>query len=129
MTNKDKDIQEYAPLDATGKETLVALLTSRTIPEAAEKLGVSERAVYNRKEKYGLNEVIDSIPEMAFDTLKLGSARAAEVMVKKIEDRQQGFEASKEVLDRVGLGKIVKGPEVAVQVNNIIDGKRKDYGI
>jgi hypothetical protein len=127
MTNKDnKDIQEYAPLDATGKATLIALITSTSVREAAEKLGISERTVFKHKKKYGLQKVIDSIPEIAFDTLKLGSARAAEVMVKKLEDRNQGLDASKEILDRVGLG---KGPQVAVQVNvkPILGGETVKY--
>ncbi|MCC7570832.1 helix-turn-helix domain containing protein [Candidatus Micrarchaeota archaeon] len=116
MTNKDKEVQQISPLDAVGKETLVALVTSSTIPEAAEKLGISERMVYKRKNKYGLQEVIDSIPEQAYDTLKLGAAKAASVMVNKLEDRRQGFDASKEILDRVGLTK-KEGPKVAQQFN------------
>ena len=116
---KDKDVHKSSssrPLDDVGKETLVALVTSNTVGQAAEKLGISERAVYKRKNKYGLQEVIDSIPEQAFDTLKLGAAKAANKMVETIDDRREGLDASKEVLDRVGVVK-KETPTVAQQIN------------
>lgn len=106
-------------LDKTGTDTLLALLTSSTRTEAAEVLGIDRKTLYLRIEKYGLNEHLDRIPEMALQSLKMGSVKAAENYIKKIDHRDAkiSLEASNQVLDRIGLG--AKTQQTNIQ-NNVV---------
>lgn len=105
-------------LDKAGTDTLLALLTSSTRTEAAEVLGIDRKTLYLRIEKYGLNEHLDRIPEMALQSLKMGSVKAAENYIKKIDHRDAkiSLEASNQVLDRIGLG--AKTQQTNIQNNN-----------
>lgn len=88
-------------------QTLLALLSTSTKSEAAEKLGIARDTLYRRIEKYGINEQIAKIPEEAMSVLQQGSLEAAENFVKKVRSRNENIsmEASKEILDRVGITK------------------------
>jgi len=105
-------------LDKIGKETLLALLTHRTKTNAAASLSISRNAIYERIEKYKLDEIIREIPNKALQTLQMGSDYAAEVLVNELDSRQNKMEAAKEVLDRVGLTKNIN--QTNVQVNNTV---------
>lgn len=105
MTNEATKLDKaILPLDPKGKETLLALLTCRTKTKAAEQLGINRTTLYERIDRYNLGDVIEKIPERALQTLQIGSERAAEVLVDELENIRNRMEASKEILDRVGLG-------------------------
>lgn len=102
-------------LDKIGTETLLALLSSRTKSEAAEKLSIARSALYQRIIKYGLEKHLEAIPKQALQTLQMGSDRAAETLVHALDDRINKMEAAKEILDRVGVTN--KAPTVLQQFN------------
>lgn len=126
MTQTDKKDSKTLQLDTKGKETLVAILGSNSLTQAAQLLSLSRNALYERIEKYKLREIIDKIPEQALDNLKSASVAASNVFVGALEERGNKMEAAKEILDRVGVSN--KTPTTAVQINNIVSDKRKDYG-
>jgi len=102
-------------LDADGKKTLNALLAYRTKSKAAEVLGIGRTTLYERIERYGLNEIIDNLPIEALRILKLGSEKAAEVLIDALDERANKMQASLEILDRVGIA--APKTTVASQVN------------
>lgn len=109
------------PLDKKGTRTLLAILTHPTRKGAYESLGISKEAFYKRVRKYNLNEHIDALPQEALSTLKQGSIYAAENFVNKIDSRNENIsmEASREILDRVGVTKRQDAPQTNIQ-NNIV---------
>jgi len=97
-------------------ETVLALITTKTNGQAAERIGISEDGLYKRLRTIPeIREGIAKVPEMALSRLQANSVDAAEVMVDEFKNRMRRLEAAKEVLSLVGL----KGtsPMVAVQVN------------
>lgn len=97
-------------------ETLLALLATATNREAAKLLGIGERTLYDRIEKYSLREELAKLPEYALQRLQATSIQAANALGEELSNRARKLDAAKEILDRVGL----KGaaPTLAVQVNN-----------
>lgn len=112
----DKFVQEQPKEMA---ETLIALLTSDTRTEAAEKLGIARDTLYRRIREYNLDEHIAQIPRDALSVLHQGSVKAAENYIKKIDHRDAkiSLEASNQVLDRIGLG--TKTQQTNIQ-NNVV---------
>ncbi len=104
--------------NAKAAETALAVVVSNTMQEAADMLGVDRSTVYRRIDRYKLNDVIDSVPERALKTLKIGSVAAAEEFIDQLRHRDVGVrrEAAKEILDRVGVG-TKDGPVIAQQIN------------
>lgn len=88
-------------------ETLTAILTTNTYTDAAAKLQISRQGLYDRIDKYNLQEQLDKIPQEALNRLRVSSTKAAENFVSKIDSRNENvsMEASKEILDRVGVVK------------------------
>lgn len=119
---EDKTLQ---PLDRVGTETLVALLSSDTRTEAAEKLGLSRNALYERIAKYGLEAHIAKVPEQALSVMRQGSLKASENYIKKIDHRDPriSLEASNQILDRIGLGAKTQ----QTNINNNFLVKIEDY--
>lgn len=109
---------ETLQLDKVGKETLLALLTYRSKTKAAQALSIERSTLYQRIDRYKLDEIIKELPSKALQTLQLGSEKAAEVLVDELDGRTNRMEAAKEVLDRVGLTKNVN--QTNVQVNNTV---------
>ena len=106
-------------LDKKARETLVALLSSKTLSDAARLLGVERSTIYDRIEKYQLQELLDTIPSRALSVLKHGSVRAAEVMVEELDIyRGQKLEAAKEILDRVGVTSKKQGDTMGVSLSD-----------
>ena len=106
--SKTKSLHKVAHPDQKKlKETILALSTSPTQGKAAEKLGISRRALINRINKWELREYIAQMTDRAISSLQLGSIKAAENFVNKIDSRNENIsmEASKEILDRVGIVK------------------------
>ena len=93
-------------LDEVGTATLMAILTTDTRTEAAEKLQIDRATLYRRIEKYDLDKHIMEIPNQALSVLRQSSIKAAENYIKKIDHRDPriSIEASNQVLDRIGLG-------------------------
>jgi|688.fasta_scaffold02962_30 hypothetical protein len=118
------------PLDEVGKETLLALMTSDTKTNAAIKLGIDRKTLYSRMEKYGLRAYLSQLQQEALDTLRMGSIKAAENMVNKIDHRDAkiSMEASRDVLDRAGIG-VKKESNTNVQVNimNKLEEDKEKY--
>lgn len=102
------------------KETILALSTCTTQTKAAEKLGISHRALTNRLNKWQLREYIAEMTNDALASLQLGSKKAAENFVNKLDSRNESIsmDASREILDRVGL-KVQQNPAVQnnIQIN------------
>lgn len=117
-------------LDKVGTETLLALLTCHTKTEASEQLGIDRKTLYLRMEKYGLREYINRLPEQAMESLKMGSIKAVENYVRKIDHRDASIslEASNQILDRVGLGaKQQSGSPVNVNILNQLQVDKEQY--
>lgn len=117
-TKKQSNDKTLQTLDNVGTETLIALLSSDTRTEAAERLGISRNALYDRIDKYGLEAHIAKVPEQALSVMRQGSLKAAENYIKKIDHRDAkiSLEASNQVLDRIGLG--AKTQQTNIQNNN-----------
>lgn len=100
-------------MDRVGVETLVALLQHDTQKETAAALGISPQALWLRVNKYHLKEIMAEIPQQALMRLHMGSIKAADNLVKKIDSQKEtvSLQASTEILDRVGL---VGQPDVVV---------------
>jgi hypothetical protein len=130
MTKKmvEKSLGKKTPIIS---ETVAAIISTKTKGDAADKIGISETALYKRLDKHPeIKEIINKIPETALNLLKESSLKAAEKIVETIDDKSKGLEAAKDVLDRVGVGKD-KGNNTNVQVNilNQIKKDREEYGI
>ena len=113
-------------------ETLIALLTNDTVQQAADSLGISRMGVYKRVRKYDLASKLIELKGSAQAELATGAAKAARNLVAKIdsEDERNSIDASKEVLDRIGLTKPTNaGTAVQVNFNQHVADKREEYGI
>lgn len=88
-------------------ETLLAVTTSETGQEAADKLGISRQHLYRRIKEYGLTDKILVLREDALNELTLGSMKAAQKLVKLIDSDNETIAkgASESVLDRAGVTK------------------------
>lgn len=88
-------------------ETLIAVVSSETIQEAADKLGITRQRVHDRINKYQLKDKILALKEDALMELSVGATKAARNLVKKIdsENEQVSKSASDSILDRIGLTK------------------------
>lgn len=121
MTDQNKHLEPSNKLNTTphldrvGTETLLAILSSKTKTEAAEKLSIDRTTLYLRIDKYKLGQYLEEIPKKALQTLQMGSERAAETLVHALDDRMNKMEAAKEILDRVGVTN--KAPTVVQQFN------------
>lgn len=111
MSKDDKAVQ----LDKKGQDALLAILTSKTMTEAAKKLSISRNTLYNYIDKYNLREHIDKVPQQALENLKLASLSATDVLVDGLNDRRERYNNAKDILDRVGVG--VKKNDTNVNVN------------
>lgn len=91
-------------------ETLIAILSSNSMQEAADQLNISRQAVYMRVEKYDLTDKIKQLREEALLELQLGTGKAARRLVKLVDSDNDGIAkaASDSILDRVGLTKLDK---------------------
>ena len=119
---------------------MIALLASESRSEAAKSLGIVRSALYERIDKYGLNKLLEQIPNNALGVLQQGSIKAAENFVGKIDhrDARVSMDASKEVLDRVGVGKGIEqqnNTQVNIyqnlndeQLEQLIESKRRKVG-
>lgn len=92
-------------------ETLLAVVMSDTVQEAATKLGISRQMVHERINRYELKDKIKNLKDEAMIELHLGTNKAARKMVQLIDSENENIAkaASAEVLDRVGLTKADTG--------------------
>jgi len=124
IVENGKDVAQsnsFECLDKVGQETLLALLSSKTNVEAAERLSIAPNSLWYRIKKYNLDKIIADIPRQALMRLQLGSTRAAEKLVEKLEDRREGLQAATEILDRVGL----TGDKGRTLIQNNVSGDMK----
>ena len=93
--------------EVLASETIVAVVMSNTIQEAADKLGITRQMVHERITKYDLKDRITDLKTNALTELQVGATKAAQNLVSKIdsEDEKTSLAASNSVLDRVGLTK------------------------
>ena len=113
-------------------ETLIALLTSDTVQDAADSLGISRTGVYKRVQKYDLANKLIELKGSAQAELAVGAAKAARNLISKIdhEDADISMKASTETLDRIGLTKPTNtGTAVQVNFNQHVQDKREEYGL
>jgi len=99
-------------------ETLLAVTQSEDMYEAAEKLGITRKQVYERINKYDLREKILKLKEDALLELSTTSIKAARKIGSLIDsdDEKIALAASNSNLDRVGVTKSDTG------TNNIFMG-------
>ena len=112
MTKNNKTLQ----LDSKAQETLLAIMTSKTMTAAAEKLLISRTVLYERINKYNLREQIEKVPQQALENLKLASMQATDVLIDGLFDRHARYDNAKDILDRVGVG-VNKVPSSLTQIN------------
>jgi hypothetical protein len=88
-------------------ETLLAVVMSDTIQQAADKLGISRQMVHERINKYDLTEKIKDLKQNAIVELHLGTTKAAQKLVSLLDSQDEKVvkAASDSILDRVGLTK------------------------
>lgn len=105
--------------EVLASETLIAVLTSDTISEAAEKLGISRQMVHVRITKYELQDKIKNLLDDARMELQVGSTKAARSLVKLLDsdDERTVKAASDSILDRVGLTKVDNSSVTSPQVH------------
>lgn len=111
---------------AESAEIATAIMLTSSITEAAESLKMSRRNLYYKIEKYNLREIIEKKKLEAYDTLLSSANKAAENFVKKIDSTNQSIsmDASREVLDRVGIHKQDgKSTNIQVNITPILDFK------
>lgn len=103
-------------------KTLAALLVAETKTQAAEMLGIHRKTLWERIEKFGLQDYLDEVQEDAIEVLRKGTVSAAQNLVKKVSHANPNIsmEASREVLDRAGITKPKELNQTNVQVNNFI---------
>jgi predicted DNA-binding protein (UPF0251 family) len=107
MSDKPKRMTVTKSPEILASETLIAVTTSETVDEAAEKLGISRQQVYKRIDKYELKEKIVALKENAILEISMGATKAARKLNALVdsEDNKIALGASNSVLDRVGITK------------------------
>jgi hypothetical protein len=107
MSDKSKRMTVTKSPEILASETLIAVTTSETVDEAAEKLGISRQQVYKRIDKYELKEKIVALKENAILEISMGATKAARKLNALVdsEDNKIALGASNSVLDRVGITK------------------------
>lgn len=88
-------------------ETLIAVLTSHNMTEAAEKLGITRQMVHERINRYDLKEKIANLKHEAMLELQMGANKAVYTLVKSLDSQNEAVAkgAADSILDRVGLTK------------------------
>lgn len=119
LVNKEKNREREISAGIKAKETLVAILTTSSMREAASKLSIDESTLYMRVNKYNLREEIAKIPLAALDQLKQASYKASSVLIKNLDNPRKDMQAATEILDRAG---VVKRDSIGESDNKI---KRK----
>ena len=125
--------KEEIKLDEVGTKTLLALLSTRTRTEAADVLGIGRTTLYNRIEQYQLEKYMALVPQQALSVLQQSSVDAAENFVNKLKSRNEtvSMEASKEILDRVGIKAQQNpvGPNIQVNIHNAVRDDVEEFTI
>jgi len=118
--------------EVLASETILAIVSSDTMSEAAEKLGISRQMVHERIRRWDLKDQLAQVKEFALTELQVGASKAARNLVTKIhdEDSSISLKASTEILDRIGLTKQDNGSaRVNVNFNQIISDQKNKYNI
>lgn len=112
-------------------ETLLALATSDTVTEAAERLGIQRNTLYERIHKYGLTEKLKDIQNAAAVELLTSSTKAARKIGELVDNKDPNIalKASTENLDRIGITKPTNSGGVNINFNNIANEQREKYGL
>lgn len=63
---------------------MIALLTLKSISDAARKRGVTRNTIYERKEKWNLDELISEIPLQDLHALQGSSLKAAMNLIEDL---------------------------------------------
>jgi bisphosphoglycerate-dependent phosphoglycerate mutase len=134
VTDKPKSVKRMSVTkspEVLAGETLIAVLTSDTISEAAEKLGITRQMVHVRIVKYELQDKIKNLLEEARNEMVIGSGKAARSLVKLLdsEDERTVKSAADSILDRVGLTKIDNNSTASTiyQFGNINNDMKAKY--
>lgn len=111
-------------------ETLLALATSDTVTEAAERLGIARNSLYERIHKYGLTEKLKDIQNAAAVELLTSSGKAARKIGELVDhkDPNIAIKAATENLDRIGITKANNNSQVNINFNQIVKEQRERYG-
>lgn len=109
-------------------ETLIAVTTSEDIGEAAEKLGISRKQVYERINKYELKDKIIALKQNAIMELSATSIKAARRIGKLIDsdDERVALAASNSNLDRIG---VTKSDDMEQKSNTFIFSNTANFNV
>ena len=94
---------------------MIALLTLKSISDAARKRGVTRNTIYERKEKWNLDELISEIPLQDLHALQGSSLKAAMNLIEDLDSYRPKIrqDASKYILD-----KAIPQPSIQVTIQN-----------
>ena len=97
--------------EVLASETLLAVVMSNTVQEAADKLGITRQMVHERINRYELKDKIAELRAHALLDLQMGASKAAQKLVRLVDSENETVAraASDSVLDRVGLTKADTG--------------------
>lgn len=104
----NKTLQKQSKHKRKIEDTVTALLSFSNRSEQAEALGISRQALYKRIVNYPeINEYITTLTKIADSVLQIASIKASENLIELLgsSDERVSIEASKEILDRVGITK------------------------
>lgn len=106
-------------------DTANALLLHKTVTKAAAGLQLDRSTIYKRMEQYPqIMEIVNKTKEHAMSMLVSAVDKAAEIILDEMDNRQNKYEAAKEILDRVGIGaKTGQQTNIQVNVSPIYGGK------
>lgn len=126
----DKKNNKLPKVSSVEAETTIAILTTNTYQQAAEKLGISDVALFKRRRKFNIDEKIEELPIKALERLKIGSLKAAEELVRQV-DSAEIRDRNKAANDVLGYVVPKQGNNIAVQVNfnKIAEHQKEKYDI
>ena len=99
-------------------QTMAVIQTSKTLTKAADTLGITRSALYERIQRYELMPIIQKLKQEAQATIDMASPTIADELVevatgKKVSKLE--LEAKKDVLDRAGIVKKVPQTAIGIQ--------------
>jgi hypothetical protein len=111
-------------------ETVAAIMSTDTLTEAAKLLGIHPATMNDRLRQYPeIIEAVKATKNQAVLMLHKASSRAANKIIDTLDDKKRGFDAARDILDRVGVHKVSGGvddkPATSINIQLNIGGNRE----